>query len=149
MQPYIELSYRLRQALITALNPIQVNGITVPIFDQIVNPSATIPRINSGECYIIINGQSNTETTNDKCQNRFDGNITFDVITKFAKGSGGAITSELIGEQILSKVNDSLIIPEFNLLRVDLNFNQNLIEQGTSESAYRKIISFRFDVFQR
>lgn len=145
---YIELSYRLRSALITALNPIQVGGVTIPMFDQIVNPSATIPSLNGGQCYILINGQSNVETTNDKCQNRFDGNISFDVITKFPKGSGGAITSELIGEQILSKVNDSLAIPQFNLLRVDLNFNQNLIEQGTSESAYRKIISFRFDVFQ-
>lgn len=144
-----EISYRLRGALITALNPITYQSLTIPVFDTRVNPNATLPTIGGGVCYILINSQTNTETTNDKCQIRLDANISFDVVCKYPSSStAGNITAEKIGEIILQAVNRSLVIPDFDLLNVTMNFNQNIFEQGVSQNAYRKLISYRFDVFE-
>lgn len=143
-----EISYRLRSALIQAIEPLTLNGIEIPIMDQVVNPSVPIPSVSGALAYVLINGQTNTETTDDKCGTRLDANISFDVVTKFPKGMGGSITSELIAENIMSEINRFLIIPDFKLIRVDMNFNQNLTEQSTSETVFRKIVSYRFDVYE-
>lgn len=143
-----DISYRLRASLLTALSPLTVSGVTIPIFDQLVNPSASIPTISGSKAYVLINSQTNTETTNDKCQIRLDANINFDVITKFPPNTGGSITSELIGQAIMAKINRGLAIADFDLLNVSQNINQGLIEQATSETVYRKILSYRFDVYQ-
>ena len=143
-----EISYRLRAALIQAIEPLTFNGVQIPVMDQVVNPSVPIPTVSGALAYVLINGQTNTETTDDKCGTRLDANISFDVVTKFPKGMGGSITSELIAENIMSEINRFLIIPDFKLIRVDMNFNQNLIEQATSETVFRKIVSYRFDVYE-
>ena len=143
-----EISYRLRGALINAINPLTYLGTVIPVFDTVVNPNVSIPNINGAQCYVLINSQTNNETTNDKCQTRLDANINFDVVTKFPSGQGGYINAEKIGELISLEVNRSLSISDFKLLNVTMNFNQNLFEQGTSQFAFRKIISYRFDVFE-
>jgi hypothetical protein len=144
-----EISYRLRGALITAISPLTYLGTVIPIFDTRVNPSATLPTIGGGTTYVLINSQTNTETTNDKCQTRLDANISFDVVTRFPNGVGGNLNAEKIGELIMSDINRSLVIPDFDLLNVTMNFNQNLPEFGVSQDAYRKLISYRFDVFEK
>lgn len=145
-----EISYRLRGALIELLHPITYMGNTIPVFDTRVNPNTTLPTIGGGVCYILINSQTNTETTNDKCQIRLDANISFDVVCKYPSSStAGNITAEKIGEQITWIVDRFLVIPDFDLLNVTMNFNQNIFEQGVSQNAYRKLISYRFDVFEK
>ena len=143
-----EISYRLRASLLAVLSPLTVSGVTIPIFDQTVNPSATIPTLNGAKVYMLINSQTNTETTNDKCQIRLDANINFDVVTKFPPNTGGSITSELIGQAIMEKIDRALAINDFQLLQVSQNFNQGITEQATSETVYRKILSYRFECYQ-
>jgi hypothetical protein len=143
-----EVSYRLRKALADLISPVSYSGQTIPVFDSTVNPRRSIPTINNGQVYIVISSQTNTETTNDKCKIRLDANVSFDVVTKYPSGYGGNFDSEKIGEIILLAVNRTLVIPDFLLLDVKMNFNQNPIERGTSQDAYRKLISYRFDVFE-
>lgn len=144
----IEISYRLRGALMAALGSIVYQTKTIPVFDTRVNPNAVLPTVGGATCYILIHSQTNSETTNDKCQTRLDANISFDVVTRFPSGVGGNITAEKIGEEITWIIDRFLVIPDFDLLNVTMNFNQNIFEQGTSQDAYRKLISYRFDVFE-
>lgn len=144
-----EISYRLRASLIDELSPITFNGVEVPIMDQKVNPSVLIPIISGGKAYVIINSQTSTETSNDKCSGRVDANISFDIVTKFPKGLGGAINSEMIAEIIMQKVNRNLSVDDFQLMNCTMNFNQNLNEESTSETVFRKLVSFNFDAYQQ
>lgn len=144
-----EISYRLRESIIDALSPLIYDGEVIPIFDETVNPRTVLANIQNAECYVVINSQNSQETTNDKCQVRLDSNINFDVVTKYTQGYGGPLLSEKIGELIIQKINRSLIIADFDLLNVDMNFNNNLIVKGISLDLYRKILSYRFDVFER
>lgn len=144
-----EISYRLRESIIDALSPLIYEGEVIPIFDVRVNPMTVLANIQNAECYVVINSQNSQETTNDKCQIRLDSNINFDVVTKYTQGYGGSLLSEKIGELIMQKINRSLIIADFDLLYVQMNFSTNLIENGISLDLYRKILSYRFDVFER
>lgn len=144
----IDISYRLRTSLISAISPLTYLGVTIPIFELRVNPSSVIPTVAGGEAFVLINGQTTNETTNDKCQIRVDANINFDVVTRFPAGVGGSLNAEKISELIMAQVNRSLNIPNFKLINVTMNFNRNLPEFGTSQDAFRKIISYRFDLFE-
>ena len=42
----IETSHLLRKAYLDLLNPFIIEGITIPIFDNLVNPKITIPKYN-------------------------------------------------------------------------------------------------------
>ena len=143
-----EISYRLRKALIDALEPFVFEGVEIPIFDQKVNPSRSIPICRGAFVYVVINSQTASETTNDKCKIRLDANISFDIVTKYPSGSGGSILSELIGEIILGTVNRDLVIPDFQLMTVTKNFNDNRFEKSNSQDAHTKLLSYRFDVFE-
>jgi hypothetical protein len=143
-----ELSYRLRLAVIDAISPLIFDSVEIPVFDQVVNPSTQLPIIRGAQTYVLVNNQSQSETTNNKCTNRFNGNLTFDVVTKYPKNMGGSLVSELIGELIMNEINNTLEIDSFQLLNVNMNFNSNLHEQGKSETAFRKIISYSFDTFE-
>jgi hypothetical protein len=144
-----EIASDLRLAVLNALEPLTLEGKSIPVFDELVNPNVPIPVINAGQCYVIIRDQSETETTNDKCQFRQNVNITFDIITKFPSNGGGKRLSELISEEIQYIIlAPNISISGFNVISVRKSISRNLIEQGKTQTAYRKLISYIFDVYQ-
>jgi hypothetical protein len=143
-----EISYRLRESIIDEISPLEYEGKLIPVFDQKVTDPKLIPTLNFAQVYVLLNSQTVAETTNDKCKIRLDANVSFDVVTKYPSGRGGSLLSEKIGELILEQINRALEIDSFSVLNVTMNFNQNLSEESNSQSVFRKIISYRFDVFQ-
>lgn len=148
-----EISTILRNAYRTLLNPLIVDGIIIPIFDTIVPNSATIPTFKGGKAYVLITDQNEVETTNTRCNFKKEASITFDIVVKFPVGSGGNTASELISNTIqeaVKSINVSVINmgTEFQVLNTKLEFSRNLIDQGQTLTAFRKIVTFTNTVYQ-
>jgi hypothetical protein len=144
-----EISSILRKAVIDSLSPLVFEGLTIPIFDERVNPNVQLPGIRGANVYVIIRDQSETETTNDKCQFRQNANITIDVVTKYPLNAGGKRLSEEISGIIQETIlKPNLVLDGFNILSVRKSISRGLTEQGVTLTAYRKIITYIFDVYQ-
>jgi len=148
-----EISYRLRDAYATLLNPLTVESVVIPIFDERVNPKSVIPTFKGGKAYILITDQNEVETTNNQCTFRKTATIALDIVTKYPLNIGGKIASELISnaiqEIVLNGVGiQSIAIPEFQVLTTRLEFSRSFIENGDTETAYRKLLVFTHSIYE-
>jgi len=145
----MEISHLLRLAIIQTINPLVVEGVTIPIFDERVNPAATIPELLNGISYVLIRSQEEFETTNDKCAFRQNALITLDCVVKYPVNVGSKLASELISCEIQSRINRQVPIPGWQVLVVRRVNATSIVEQGITQTAYRKLITFQFDVYKR
>jgi hypothetical protein len=145
----MEVSHLLRLAIIQTINPLVVEGVTIPIFDERVNPAATIPELLNGISYVLIRSQEEFETTNDKCAFRQNALITLDCVVKYPVNVGSKLASELISCEIQSRINRQVPIPGWQVLVVRRVNATSIVEQGITQTAYRKLITFQFDVYKR
>ena len=148
-----EISYRLREAYATLLNPVIVESITIPVFDERVTPTAVIPTFKGGKAYILITDQNEVETTNNQCTFRKTATIAFDIITKFPLNYGGKISSELIANEIQEIVLNgvgvqSISMSGFQVLSTRLEFSRAFIENGETQTAYRKLLVFNHSIYE-
>lgn len=144
-----EVSLPLRQAVITALSPFTVEGVTIPLADSFLNPNVSPATYRGAECYILITDQSEAETIGTRCNERQSVALTIDIVTKFPIGNGGKLASEKISQYIQPLINTTLDLgADFQLLNVDKINAFTRVEFGTTEVAYRKIINYSFDVFE-
>jgi parallel beta-helix repeat protein len=145
----MEISHMLRLAIIETLTPLVVEGVTIPIFDERVNPAETIPELLNGISYVLIRDQQEVETTNDKCAFRQNAVITLDCVVKYPVNVGSKLASELISCEIQSRINRQVPIPGWQVLVVRRVNATSIVEQGITQTAYRKLITFQFDVYKR
>lgn len=144
-----EVSLPLRQAVISALSPLTIEGVTFPLVDSFLNPNVSPVSYRGAECYVLITDQSEAETLGNRCSERQSVALTIDIVTKFPIGNGGKLASEKISQYIQPLINRTLdLSPDFQLLNVDKINALSRIEQGTTEVAYRKIINYSFDIFE-
>jgi hypothetical protein len=143
-----EIASSLRKSIIDSISPLIVQGTTIPIFDETVNPNTQLASFQGSQAYIIISGQIETETTDNKCGVRQSANITVDIVTKYPLNGGGKKACEDISNVIQLIIDRFLIIPGWQVLNVRKEFSRNIIEQGQTLTAYRKLISYTFDVFE-
>lgn len=137
----MNISTIIRGKYITALSGLKYNNVVIPVFDEVVNPSATIPVINGAECYVILqNQQERDDGIQIYCQYRILADITVKVVTKFGT-VGGKKLSEDIADLIDSKIRSGR---NTNLISVA---DVSLIERSTVESnkdnlAFQKILIY-------
>lgn len=161
-----EISHILRKAVIDALNPITLQidtgfyyaldmnfggdtgQVYVPIFDERVNPVVPLAEIAGSKGYLLVRDQQEVETTNDKCQTRQNALITLDCVTKFPPNVGSKYFAELISAEIQPQILANLDVQGWQILKVTKVNSQSLAEQGITSTAYRKIITYSFDVFE-
>jgi hypothetical protein len=144
-----EISLPLRIAVIQALTPFTIGGIQIPIFDEFVNPSVNLPAFMGGKAYVVIRDQQEVETTNDKCQIRQNALITVDCIVKFPSTGGTRTAVESLSTFVMDKIVRGFQLTDWNVLNVTKVNSRTLIEQGASEIAYRKLITYSFDVYEK
>jgi hypothetical protein len=145
----IEAGLTLRQAVLTALSPLTVESVVIPLQDSFLNPNTVLPLYRGARCYVLITDQNESETTGNRCNERQSLSLTIDIITKFPKGSGGKLASEKISEVIQPLITNSLDLgSSFQLLKVDKINALSRIEFGSTEVAFRKVINYSFDVFE-
>ena len=137
----MNISTIIRGKYITALSGLKYNNVLIPVFDEVVNPSVTIPVINGAECYVILqNQQERDDGMQIYCQYRILADITVKVVTKFGT-VGGKKLSEDIADLIDAKIRNGR---NGNLISVS---NVSVVERSTVESssqhlAFQKILIY-------
>ena len=145
-----EISTDIRVAIINAITPLVVGGVTIPVHDTEL-PSTINPAVYLGsQAYVLITDQNEAETTNNDCSIRQNAIFQISIVTKFPQGSGGRKVSENISNAIQLKMNlDDLVLPaDLQAVNIRKNFSRVQIEQGSSQIAYQKILSYTLDIFQ-
>jgi hypothetical protein len=143
-----EIASSLRKSIIDSITPLIVQGTTIPIFDERVNPNTQLANFQGSQAYVIISDQAETETTDNKCGVRQSVNITVDIVTKYPLNGGGKKACEDISNVIQLIIDRFILIPGWQVLNVRKEFSRNIVEQGQTLTAYRKLISYTFDVFE-
>jgi hypothetical protein len=145
-----EIATDIRIAVINAISPLTLSGVTLPIYDTELPPGINPANYQNSAAYVLITNQDESETTNNDCSIRQSANLQISIVTKFPQGSGGKKLSENISNAIQQKMTlDYLNLPaDLQLINIRKNFSRVQIEQGVSQIAYQKILSYTLDIFQ-
>lgn len=149
MQLNKEVASDLRKAVIDAITPLTVGGVTIPVKDSFLNPMVTPANYLGGQAYVLITDQTDTEVIGNRCSPRQTANLTIDIVTKFPMGASGKLASENISSSIRPMITKSILVMPSDWLIIDIkSFSQSIIEQGTTQIAYRKLLRYSFDIWQ-
>jgi hypothetical protein len=145
-----EIATDIRIAVINAITPLTFSGVTLPVYDTELPPTINPANYVNSAAYVLITDQNEAETTNNDCSIRQNATIQISIVTKFPQGSGGKKLSENISNVIQQKMTlDYLTFPaDLQVLEIRKNFSRTQIEQGSSQIAYQKILSYTLDIFQ-
>lgn len=145
-----EIATDIRVAVINAISPLVLSGVTIPVRDTELPPSINPANYQGSAAYVLITDQNEAETTNNDCSTRQNATVQINIITKFAQGNGGKKLSENISNAIQQKMTlTDLVLPvDLQLLNIRKNFSRTQIEQGSSQIAYQKILSYTLDISQ-
>lgn len=149
-----EVSHHLRLSYLNALATLKVRGVDIPVHDEDVPAGGAVANVAGGIAYVIILDQNEVPTDFNKCGIIQDASITLDVVTKFPKGSGGKLTSELISDAIQQVINPfgqvALSIDSgFRVLRVQKMTSRGIAEHDQTHTTYRKIIIYNNKINQK
>ena len=145
-----DIATDIRIAIINAISPLTLSVTIIPVHDTEL-PVNVVPAIyQSSQAYVLITDQNETETTNNDCSIRQNATFQISIITKFPQGNGGKKLSENISNAIQQKMTlDYLTLPgDLQAISIRKNFSRTQIEQGSSQIAYQKILSYTLDIFQ-
>jgi hypothetical protein len=145
-----EIATDIRIAVINAITPLTLSGVTIPIYDTELPPGINPAVYQGSQAFVLITDQNETETTNNDCTIRQNATFQINIVTKFAQGNGGKKLSENISNAIQQKMTlDYLTLPgDLQAINIRKNFSRTQIEQGSSQIAYQKILSYTLDIFQ-
>jgi hypothetical protein len=144
-----EIATDIRKAIIAAISPLTLSGVTLPIYDTELPPGINPAIYQGSQAFVLITDQNETETTNNDCTIRQNATFQINIVTKFAQGNGGKKLSENISNAIQLKMNLTDIVLPIDLQAINIrkNFSRVQIEQGSSQIAYQKILSYTLDIF--
>jgi hypothetical protein len=145
-----DIATDIRKAIISAISPLTLSGVTLPVYDTELPPSVNPANYQGSAAFVLITDQNEAETTNNDCSIRQNATFQINIVTKFAQGNGGKLLSENISNAIQLKMNlDDLVLPgDLQAVNIRKNFSRVQIEQGSSQIAYQKILSYTLDIFQ-
>ena len=145
-----DIATDIRKAVIAAISPLTLSGVTIPVYDTELPPSVNPANYQGSAAFVLITDQNEAETTNNDCSIRQNATFQINIVTKFAQGNGGKLLSENISNAIQLKMNlDDLVLPgDLQAVNIRKNFSRVQIEQGSSQIAYQKILSYTLDIFQ-
>jgi hypothetical protein len=145
-----EIATDIRKAIIAAISPLTLSGVTLPVYDTELPPGINPANYQGSAAYVLITDQNEAETTNNDCSIRQNATFQINIVTKFAQGNGGKKLSENVSNAIQLKMTlDYLTLPaDLQAINIRKNFSRTQIEQGSSQIAYQKILSYTLDIFQ-
>lgn len=149
-----EISHLIRIAYLDLINPLIVEGVTIPVVDMVLNTNQAVPTYRSGRAFVICSDQTEVETSNNDCTYRQNSVITFDVVVQYPNGSGSRLATELISDAIQERVVSldgqfiQIGLQGFQVLNTQKSFAQSLMDQGQTLTAFRKRIIFTQQVWQ-
>lgn len=144
-----DIATDIRVAIINAISPLTLSSVTIPVYDTELPPTINPANYVNSAAYVLITDQNETETTNNDCTIRQNVTFQISIVTKFPQGTGGKKLSENISNAIQQKMTlQYLTLPiDLQAINIRKNFSRVQIEQGTSQIAYQKILSYTMDIF--
>lgn len=135
----------IRGKVIAALRGYTFNGTEIPVFDEVVNPSATIPTIGGAQVYIVLQDQQQYyNAVQTMCDPRFDVNLTIRVVTIFGS-VGYKKLSEDIGDEILNLLRDDRGGSKLEGVKeIELSVARSLSEVTPQNIAFSKVLILNF-----
>jgi hypothetical protein len=143
----IEIGSEIRASILTAITPLVVESVTIPVSDTQLNTNQTPASYRAGKAYVIISDQFEAETIGNNCSDRQNVSVTIDIVTKFPSGSGGKLASEKISGVIKQGLQNVIAPVGFQILDINMDSSTILIEQGATQTAFRKVLRYTFDVY--
>lgn len=145
-----EIATDIRVAIINAISPLTLSGTTIPVHDTELPVGIEPAYYLTSRAYVLITDQNEAETTNNDCSIRQNATFQISIVTKFPQGNGGKKLSENISNAIQLKMNlNDIVLPaDLQAINIRKNFSRVQIEQGSSQIAYQKILSYTLDIFQ-
>ena len=144
-----DIATDIRVAIINAISPLTLSSVTIPVYDTELPPTINPANYVNSAAYVLITDQNETETTNNDCTIRQNVTFQISIVTKFPQGTGGKKLSENISNAIQQKMTlQYLTLPiDLQAINIRKNFSRVQIEQGSSQIAYQKILSYTMDIF--
>lgn len=141
----MDISTTIRGQIITALSGMKYAGVSIPVFDEVVNPASTIPTVSGAQIYVVIQDQQWTDNAKQTvCDVRTNHSVTIRVVTKWGL-VGSKKVCEDIGDSILSLLRTqrgkSLIA---GASKCEVSVSRTITEQTTSNLAFSKILILTF-----
>ena len=135
----------VRGKVINALSGYKFNGVAIPIFDEVVNPSITLPVINGAQTYIMLQDQQMIyNAVQTYCNPRFNISLTIKVITIFGM-VGNKKLSEDIGDEIINLLRTDRDGSKLDGIdKIELVTSRSVNEITTERTAFSKIFILSF-----
>ena len=135
----------VRGKVINALSGYKFNGVTVPVFDEVVNPSTTLPIINGAQTYIMLQDQQMIyNAVQTYCNPRFNISLTIKVVTIFGL-VGNKKLSEDIGDEIINLLRTDRSGSKLDGIdKIELVTSRSVNEITTERTAFSKIFILNF-----
>jgi hypothetical protein len=143
-------SLELREAYIDKLSTLQIQGVTIPVYDEMMG--ATVANIGYATAYCLVTNQTAQDIL-IKTGFYNDCSIQVDIVTKFPKNKGGKKLSEQIANEILKLIrtgntSDYPTMANFQIVTCQLLINQGINEENTANTVFRKILGFTHKIKQ-
>lgn len=144
----MDISGAIRTALFQSISGISLDGVSIPVFDGIVNPNVTIPTIRNANAYIVLQDQQESEASNQNmCSERITANITVRIVTKYA--TSGVVDrtlcdtiAGLVHASVRSGRNHNLTTSTVNIQNVEYPISRNIDEFAAGQTALSRVIIY-------
>ena len=135
----------VRGKVIQALSGYKFNGVDVPVFDEVVNPSIELPVINGAQTYIMLQDQQMIyNAVQTYCNPRFNISLTIKVVTIFGM-VGNKKLSEDIGDEIINLLRTDRDGSKLDGIdKIELVTSRSVNEVSTERTAFSKIFILNF-----
>ena len=135
----------VRGKVMEALSGYKFNGVAIPVFDEVVNPSIELPVINGAQTYIMLQDQQMIyNAVQTYCNPRFNISLTIKVVTIFGM-VGNKKLSEDIGDEIVNLLRTDRNGSKLDGIdRIELVTSRSVNEITTERTAFSKIFILNF-----
>ena len=146
----MDVTKEIRKKYFQALNGLKCQGVEIPIFVGFLDDSASLPTINGGEIYIVIQDQQVYDSAvQPYCTYNVTSDITIRVVSKFTKKGTTSIVED-IAMEVDNRIRGATKKRDENAIsvgRVRLSVNRLLVENSDTHTAYQKILIYQNDLY--
>ena len=146
----MDVTKEIRTRYFQALKGLTYQGVQIPIFVGFLDDSASLPTINGGEVYIVIqNQQAYDSASQTYCVYGVTSDITIRVVSKFTKKGTTSIVED-IAMEVDNRIRGTTKKRDENVIgvgRVRLSVNRLLVENSDTHTADSKVLIYQNDLY--
>ena len=146
----MDVTKEIRTRYFQAIKGLTYQGVTIPIFVGFLDDSASLPIINGGEVYIVIQDQQAYDSASQTyCVYGVTSDITIRVVSKFTKKGTTSIVED-IAMEVDKRIRGTIKKRDENVIgvgKVRLSVNRLLVENSDTHTAYSKVLIYQNDLY--